>query len=401
LFPPRKNDRARRGRGEQVRVVCVIGTRPEAIKMRPVVRALRARRQIQVEVWATGQHRELLDHEILTEEIRPAVDLDIMLPDQMPGQVLSAVLQRLGPELERKKPDLVLVQGDTTSVLAAALASHYSAIPVGHVEAGLRTFDLADPFPEEMNRQVTSRIASLHFAPTERARANLLREGVPEEAIFVTGNPGIDALDGALKRVSVSDPRFPICDFSPLESDSGNPRLVVATVHRRENRGERLEAICRALAELPPVHSNTAVVVPVHPAPEVSRTIRSILGGRPGIRLLEPLGHDEFVRLLLESSLVLTDSGGVLEEAVTLGKPTLILRYKTERPEAIETGLAQLVGADPQTIFAGATAALDSTRSNHEPRTTNHESPFGSGHAAELIADAVGIWYGRRKGGGK
>lgn len=359
--------------------------------MRPVVAVL-MQRGLDVEVWLTGQHRELLDLTAITRELHPVVDLGIMTPNQTPHQILTATLEQLLPKLDDKRPDLVLAQGDTSSVLATALACHYTAIPFGHVEAGLRTYDLNDPFPEEMNRQVTSRIAALHFAPTRRAERNLLQEGIPQESIIVTGNTIVDALQATLDRL-------------PMASSPGHSSIL-ATVHRRENRGMRLESICRALVKIVETHPSVTISIPVHPACEVTATMHRMLDNKPGIELLQPLSHVEFVRLLLSSTLVLTDSGGVLEEAVTLGKPTLILRDKTERPEAIESGFARLVGADTQAIVSAASAIISSAAvgqvgdlSVADPVSRISLSPFGVGQAAQLIADAVEIWYEKRQRG--
>mgnify|MGYP002681768653 CR=1 FL=1 len=349
--------------------------------MAPVIRALRRRPgRVDCRVCVTAQHRRLLDQVLHLFGIAPDYDLDVMAEDQSPTQVAAAVLARLEPILRAERPDWVLVQGDTTTVLAASIAAFYARARVAHVEAGLRTHDRWQPFPEEMNRRVASVVADLHLAPTDWARDNLLREGVPGECIRVTGNPVIDALQWA-----ASLPYDPA--GGPLGAIPRDGRLLLVTAHRRENFGRPLEEICRALVDLVAAEGDLHVVYPVHPNPTVQGTVTRLLAGQSGVTLTPPLSYLALVNLLKRACLVLTDSGGIQEEAPGLGKPVLVLREVTERPEAVAAGTVQVVGTDRGRIVAAARRLLDDPAAYAAmARAVN---PYGDGQAAERIAAAL------------
>jgi len=368
----------REGRQEPPFVVLVaFGTRPEAIKMAPVIAALRARApRIRTRVAVTAQHREMLDQVLLLYGIVPDHDLDIMRPRQTLTQITTRALDRLGRLLDERPPDLVLVQGDTTTTFAAALAAFYRRIPVGHVEAGLRTYDKFHPFPEEINRRLTSHIADWHYAPTPRARRALVREGVEPSRILVTGNTVIDAVLAVAKK--------PL-GGSPIPGWKPDPegRLILVTAHRRENFGAPLESICLALRDLVDRYPDVEVIYPVHLNPQVRGPVRALLGGRERIRLVPPMPYHPFVALMARSTLILTDSGGIQEEAPSLGKPVLVLREVTERPEAAEAGTVEVVGADRKRIVAAARRLLDDPRAYR--RMARRINPYGDGKAAARI----------------
>ena len=355
------------------RILCVVGTRPEAIKLAPVVSALRAEPWASVRVLATAQHRHMLDQVLGLFGIEPDVDLDIMRPNQALTTLTARLLLDLDDVLLGERPDAVLAQGDTTTVMTVALACFYHRIPFGHVEAGLRTGDWANPFPEEMNRVIAGRMARWHFAPTATARQNLLREGFPDDAIHVTGNTVIDALLAvANKRPDVG---------VPLDSSR---RLVLVTAHRRENFGEPLRAICRAVRELADRNPDVQVLYPVHPNPNVQSVAHEVLGGHERIVLCPPLEYLPFVGAMQRAYLILSDSGGVQEEAPALGKPVLVLRRTTERPEAVAEGVARLVGPDYERILAEAQRLLDDPAAYRA--MARGVSPYGDGKAAGRIA---------------
>jgi UDP-N-acetylglucosamine 2-epimerase (non-hydrolysing) len=354
------------------KLAVVIGTRPEAIKMAPVILALRGEPWVELRVIATAQHREMLDQVLPLFGIKPDIDLDIMRPDQSLTDLTASLLTSLGGILDERTPDLVLAQGDTTTVMAAALASFYRHIPFGHVEAGLRTGKMCSPFPEEANRLITTRLARWHFAPTERARANLLRDGVDDSAIFVTGNTVIDALLMMARR----EPELGI-ELDPSR------RLVLVTAHRRENIGAPLEVICAALRQLAGKNADTLFLYPLHANPNVRRIAKRMLTGCENVYLCEPLDYAEFVAALKRAYFVLSDSGGVQEEAPALGKPVLVLRNETERPEAVELGLAKLVGTDQHRIVAAAQRILDDQECWRA--MAQGISPYGDGNAAGRI----------------
>jgi UDP-N-acetylglucosamine 2-epimerase (non-hydrolysing) len=363
-----------------IRVLSVLGTRPEAIKLAPVVRELARRPGLVSRVCVTGQHREMLAPVLGLFGMHPDVDLAVMRPDQTPTQVAAAVLAGLERVFADERPDWILVQGDTTTVAAAAWAAYYARIRVGHVEAGLRTGDKWQPFPEEVNRRMASVVADLHLAPTEQARQNLLREGIDPAAIVVTGNPVIDALHWASEMP---------CDLSQgaLAQLDWGKRILVVTAHRRENHGAPLRQICLALREIATAYPDVAIVYPVHPNPNVTGPVYSLLGQVPGVVLLPPLDYLPFVHLLKRSYLVLTDSGGIQEEAPGLGKPVLVLRNVTERPEALEAGTARLVGTEQASIVREVGLLLDD-RGDYASMA-HAANPYGDGHAAERIVDAL------------
>ena len=365
------------GRGLRRNVLCVIGTRPEAIKMAPVVRALRAHPAgFAVTVVATAQHREVLDQVLANFAIRPDVDLDLMTPDQTLPELTARLLPALDRVLAETAPDFVLAQGDTTTVLASALASFYRRVPFGHVEAGLRTHDRASPFPEEMNRTLVGRLASRHYAPTAGAAANLRREGVAEAAILVTGNTVIDALHHMVALA-------PALPFS-IPPDR---RLVLVTAHRRENFGAPFEQILRAIAQLAREHHDIEIVYPVHPNPNIREPARRALAGRERVQLVEPLDYRGFVAAMVRSHLIVTDSGGVQEEAPALAKPVLVLRRETERPEAVEAGVVRVVGCDTDDIVSAAGRLLSDPAAYAE--MAKGVSPYGDGNAAGRIVASL------------
>lgn len=361
-----------------MRVLTVYGTRPEAIKLAPVVLELqRHADRLESLVCVTAQHRQMLDQVNGLFGIRPHLDLDVMTENQTLEDLTATVLRRLAPALREIGPDLVLVQGDTTTVMATALACFYQHIPVGHVEAGLRTGDLYDPFPEEMNRRVASVLARYHFTPTERARRALLAEGHPPESIVLTGNTVVDALRYIVAQTLPTDVAFGL----------NGRRMILVTAHRRENFGEPLEHICGALLDLVRRNPDIEVVYPVHLNPNVQRVVRAFLANQPRVRLLDPVDYRELAHLLARAYLVLTDSGGIQEEAPVLGKPVLVMRRETERPEAIEAGTARLVGTDRQVIVR-ETERLLSDASAYQAMA-RAQSPFGDGHAAQRIVDFI------------
>lgn len=354
-------------------VMCVLGTRPEAIKMAPVINALKASGWARTIVVSTGQHREMLRQTLAIFDLVPDVDLDVMTPDQSLAQSMSRMLAGLDSVIGFHRPAVVVAQGDTSTVAAAAMTAFYRRVPFAHVEAGLRSGDIDNPFPEEFNRVAVGRVASLHFAPTEAARRNLLLEGAEPANVTVTGNTVIDAL------LEVSGRR----DL-PLPFPDNGRRLVLATLHRRENHGAPLQDICRALQRLHDALPDIEVVFPVHPNPAVREPVLLALGGLPRVRLLAPLPYDGLVSVLRRAVLVLTDSGGLQEEAPALGKPVLVCRLTTERPEAEAAGAARLVGTDADTVFAAAHMLL--TEPDAYAAMARPMFPYGDGHAAARIA---------------
>jgi UDP-N-acetylglucosamine 2-epimerase (non-hydrolysing) len=367
------------------RLLFVLGTRPETIKLFPVIRAARERWQdFEVRVCVTGQHREMVDPFLRLFDVRPDHDLAIMRPDQQLSGVVARVLDGLDVVLQREMPDWVLVQGDTSTAMAAALAAFHRRVPVAHVEAGLRTWDLAAPFPEEMNRQVVGRIASLHLAPTDWSRDNLLREGVPPDRVIVTGNTVVDALYLTRERHARE------VDVAKRYPQTKDRRLMLVTGHRRENFGQGFEDFCNAIRRIVEGNPDVAVVYPVHLNPNVREPVNRILGPAvAGGRLVldEPVDYVTFVALLDAAFLVLTDSGGVQEEAPGFGKPVLVTRDKTERPEGVEAGVVRLVGTDPDRIVAAVEELLrDPAAYGRMSRAVN---PYGDGHAAPRVLEAL------------
>jgi len=373
----------------------VFGTRPEAIKLAPLVLALRRDPRFHCQVCITAQHRQMLDQVLAAFAIVPDFDLDLMRPDQDLAGFTARALLALNEHFKQHRPDLVLVQGDTSTVLCASLAAFYNGVAIGHVEAGLRTGDLRAPWPEEANRVLTSRLADLHFAPTERSRQNLLHEGIAPDRILVTGNTVIDALFLALDKVQRDPPLLPGLP-QDLGAAKAEPPLVLITGHRRENFGEAFEQICLAIADLAERFPQTRFVYPVHLNPNVRRPVQAILGGageRLGnVFLIEPLSYLPFVALLARCTLVLTDSGGVQEEAPSLGKPVLVTRQTTERPEAVDAGTVRLVGSDRATIVREVSLLLrDPAAYASMARAHN---PYGDGLACERIVAACASHFG-------
>jgi UDP-N-acetylglucosamine 2-epimerase (non-hydrolysing) len=368
-----------------LRVLSIFGTRPEAIKMAPVIQALEAADGIDSRVCVTAQHREMLDQVLDLFKIKPDIDLNLMRPNQSLAQLTAQILQNIDPVLADEHPDWVLIQGDTTTVMAASLAAFYRGIKVGHVEAGLRTNDKLQPFPEEINRRIASVTADLHFAPTQLSRENLLHEGISDQHIIVTGNPAIDALQQIVKMPAPAQVDAWIKEWGIAE---GKRRLVLITAHRRENFGEPIEAICEAIKALA-IHYGDSVrlVYPVHLNPNIQGPVNRILGSIPGVILLPPLEYISLVHLMKAATVILTDSGGIQEEATGLGKPTLVMREKTERPEGVTAGVLKLVGTDPAKIIVETKHLLDDLKVY---RVMAHaENPFGDGHAAERIVKGL------------
>jgi UDP-N-acetylglucosamine 2-epimerase (non-hydrolysing) len=396
------------------RVSIIFGTRPEAIKLCPLVLAMRDQRDLAAHVCVTGQHREMLDQVLDVFGVVPDADLKLMRPNQTLAGLTSRAIAAIDEYLQASRPDMVIVQGDTTTVFCAALCAFYRNIPVGHVEAGLRTFNKWSPFPEEINRVLSTRVADLHFAPTETARQNLLREKVPEDNIFVTGNTVIDALLFAVERVRKNPP---VVDGLPGFLQPGHqpgsgqkknerPSMVLITGHRRENFGEGFENICRAIASLAERFPDTHFVYPVHLNPNVREPVNRLLGtdsstgssatgGKQNIHLIEPLGYLPFVAMMDRAKVVLTDSGGVQEEAPSLGKPVLVMRDTTERPEAVDMGTVKLVGTDAEAIVDNVATLL--TDEKAYATMANAINPYGDGKACGRILAAIGDFLTERR----
>ncbi len=367
----------------RLRVLIVVGTRPEAIKLAPVIRrSLVHDDRIETLVCFTGQHREMLDQVAEYFQITPDIDLNLMQPGQTLADLNARCLQGLDAVIAKHQPDCVIGQGDTTTVLAAATAAFYRRVPFLHVEAGLRTEDIYSPWPEEFNRRVATLVTAVHCAPTEGSRENLLRERVAEQRIHVTGNTGVDAL---LWTAAQERPRADY--WQRKHAYLGNRRMVLVTGHRRENFGEGLQQICEAICELSSRFPAVAFLYPVHPNPNVRGPVHQRLGNRANVQLIEPVAYPEFVWLMDRSTIILTDSGGVQEEAPSLRKPVLVTRDTTERPEAVEAGTAELVGADYERIVHGVSTLLED-RAAYASRLAS-QNPYGDGFAADRIVDLV------------
>ena len=362
----------------------VFGTRPEAIKLFPVIRALSVLPELTVRTCASGQHRELLDQVLSIARLQPDIDLDLMEPGQSLDRLTARLLVGLGEAMDRERPEWVVVQGDTATAMTGALAAYHRQIPVAHVEAGLRSGDIHHPFPEEVNRRCIAQIARLHFAPTETAAATLRREGVAPEGIHVTGNTGIDALMWTRDRLA-AEPSL-AAGLDPVLERAAGKRLVLVTVHRRENLGESMAAIAQALLRIA-TRGDTAMLLPVHPNPEIRRVTDALLGDTPLILRTPPLDYPHFVRALAACDLVLTDSGGVQEEAPAFGKPTLVMRRTTERPEGVAAGTAKLVGTDTHSIVREVGRLLDDP--DAYAAMARAHSPFGDGRASGRIAERL------------
>ncbi|MFL9950927.1 UDP-N-acetylglucosamine 2-epimerase (non-hydrolyzing) [Paraburkholderia agricolaris] len=368
------------------RILLTFGTRPEAIKMAPLVKRLKSTKGIDCFVCVTGQHREMLDQVLSLFQIRPHFDLNVMKRGQDLYDVTTSIMLGMRDVLADCRPDLVLVHGDTTTTMAASLASFYQRIPVGHVEAGLRTGNLLSPWPEEANRKLTGVLATTHFAPTQRARQNLLAENVPDEQIVVTGNTVIDALLH-VRELLANDPQLRAAAELHLPKLAPNRRMVLVTGHRRESFGDGFERICSALAQLASAHPDVDIVYPMHLNPNVRGPVNRLLSNIPNVHLIEPLDYLPFVHLMDRAFLILTDSGGIQEEAPSLGKPVLVMRDTTERQEAVDAGVVALVGTDVQRIVEGVSQLLgDSGRYDAMSRGGN---PYGDGKACERIACAL------------
>jgi len=364
-----------------LKVAIIVGTRPEAIKMAPIAIEARKRRGVKPVLVLTAQHRKMCDDVFEVFKLKPEYDLDIMKPRQSLFEVTARLVRKLEKVLAAERPDIVLVQGDTTSTFVGSLCSYYLKIPVGHVEAGLRTYRKYSPFPEEINRKLTSALTDLHFAATAEARESLLLEGVPGRRIFVVGNPVIDALlHVASKRYTFTSKRLAGIDFE-------HHRVIAVTAHRRESWGESFEGMMRALREIARKHEEALVVFPVHPNPNVRHTVRKILGGAERVVLVDPLDYKDFIKLLKLCSFIITDSGGIQEEAPSLGKPVLLMREVTERPEAVKAGAVRIVGTDTRRIVSAATELLESEEAYR--KMLIRKNPYGDGHAARKIMDTI------------
>ncbi len=359
------------------KILCVVGTRPEVIKMAPVIYELRNRSWSKVLVLATAQHREMLDQMMKVFHLEADIDLNVMKHNQSLSELTANLVQKFDRVFSTEKPDLVLAQGDTTTVAMAALVAFYHKVPFGHVEAGLRSGDCYNPFPEEINRRLTAQMAQWHFAPTRRAKDNLLKEGIPETNIFVTGNTVIDALFFMLAKRN---------NATNLGIDDSK-KLILVTVHRRESFGRPMENILSAISLLAREFNDISIVIPVHPNPNVRKLVYNKLNNQKNIDIVEPLNYEDFIHVLSKAYLILTDSGGIQEEAPALGKPVLVLREKTERPEAIEAGVAKLVGTKTEKIVKETAKLLNDTKAYRE--MAKGISPYGDGRAAIRIADIL------------
>lgn len=364
-----------------LRILSVIGTRPEAVKMAPVIQCLHQTPGVESLVCATAQHRQMLDQVLELFGITPDIDLDLMKPNQTLAGITAAIFTDLDPVLSNFRPDWVLAQGDTTTVMATAMLAYYNRIRFGHVEAGLRTGDKFQPFPEEINRMVAGVVADLHFAPTEWSKQNLLRENVPAEKIVVTGNPVIDSL----RQVAEKD--VPL-EIRQLIEESGGRRIILVTAHRRENFGKPLENICAALKSLAENYrEQVQIIYPVHLNPNVQSVVQPALSNIPNITLLPPLDYLPMVQLMKHATLVLTDSGGIQEEAPGFGIPVLVMRETTERPEGVHAGTVRLVGTDVDRILTQSRLLLDNPLEYQ--KMAQSANPYGDGHAAERIVNSL------------
>ena len=371
---------------ENIKVMAVFGTRPEAIKMCPLVLELQKYENITPIVCVTAQHREMLDQVLDIFGVKPDYDLDIMKTRQTLNGITTRVLEGMEDVLRKEKPDIVLVHGDTSTSFVAALASFYEQIKVGHVEAGLRTYDIYSPFPEEMNRQLTGRIANLHFSPTQRNYDNLIKENIDSEKIYITGNTVIDAL-----KTTVKD-NYEFQNECLRSLDFDNKRVIVVTAHRRENLGKPLEDICNAISEIVDEYPDTEVVYPVHLNPAVRETVWSILGDKDRVHLIDPLDVMELHNAISRSFMVMTDSGGIQEEAPALAKPVLVLRKETERPEAVAAGTVKIAGVDKEVIKTLAKELLDNK--DEYNKMAHAANPYGDGEASRRICEAILYEFG-------
>lgn len=373
---------------KKLKVMTVFGTRPEAIKMAPLAIELKKYDEIEPIVCVTAQHRQMLDQVLEIFDITPDYDLDIMKERQTLVGITSRVLEGLDEVIKKEQPDLVLVHGDTSTSFVAALAAFYNQVKVGHVEAGLRTYDKYSPFPEEMNRQLTGRISDLNFSPTEQNRQNLLKENVSDDIIYITGNTVIDALKTTVR----DDYKFKDETLNSIDFDS--KRVIIVTAHRRENLGEPLENICRALKRIVNEYKDTELVYPVHLNPAVRETVFSILGNEERVHLIDPIDVEELHNAMARSFMVMTDSGGIQEEAPALAKPVLVLRRETERPEAVAAGTVKIAGVNENTIVSMAKELLDSEEAYNE--MAHAANPYGDGEASRRTVEAILYAFGLR-----
>lgn len=373
-----------------MKILTVFGTRPEAIKLAPVIKALKDRPdQFDSLVCVTAQHREMLDQVLHVFDIEPDYDLNVMKPRQDLYGMTSEILLKLKDLLKEVHPDLMLVQGDTTTTFVAGLAGFYQRIRVGHIEAGLRTYEKYKPFPEEINRHLTSVVADFHFVPTPKAKNNLLREGILEDCVYITGNTVVDALLWILKKQSIPDHRKRMEDYfsGKFGISMGDQRLILVTAHRRESFGKGFENICQALKEIVLKNTDVKIVYPVHLNPNVQEPVHRMIGRMERIHLIEPLDYEPFVFLMNQSFLILTDSGGIQEEAPSIGKPVLVMREVTERPEAVEAGTAKLVGMQVENIVSETERLLDHPEDYRKMADT--KNPYGDGRASERILNIL------------
>ena len=364
-----------------LKAAIIVGTRPEAIKMAPIALEMKRRDGIEPVLVLTAQHRQMCDDVLEVFSLEPDYDLDIMKPNQSLFEVTARLARRLEEVFAAERPDIVLVQGDTTSTFMGGLCAYYLKIPVGHVEAGLRTFNKYSPFPEEVNRRLTTVVSDLHFAPTAVARDLLLEEGIPEGDVFVVGNPVIDAL------LYVAGKDYEFTDRALRDIDFENRRVIAITAHRRESWGKPFDDMMKALREIAAAHEDVLVVFPVHPNPNVRESVDRNLKGADRVLLVEPLDYMQFVKLLKSCHFIITDSGGIQEEAPSLGKPVLLMREVTERPEGVEAGAVRVVGTAREDIVAAASALLDSEKEYR--KMVIEENPYGDGHTAGKITDIV------------
>jgi UDP-N-acetylglucosamine 2-epimerase (non-hydrolysing) len=372
-----------------MKVLICIGTRPEAIKMAPLVSLLQEHPTFECKLCVTGQHKEMLDQVLELFQLKPDFDLKVMQPNQSLAQLTSRILLGMDQILQDWKPDIVLVHGDTTSTMTCSLAAFYQQIQVGHVEAGLRSRDIYSPWPEEANRKLTSSITHLHFAPTQQAAENLIQEGVPENAVHITGNTVIDALFGVIAKLD-KDRELNRSISAQLSFLGNSPKVLLVTGHRRENFGQGFANICNALLDIAKSHEDVAIVYPVHLNPNVRGIVQDTLQGIPNIHLIEPLGYLPFVYLMSKSHVILTDSGGIQEEAPSLGKPVLVMRDTTERPEAVRAGTVLMVGTNRELIKKEASQLL-TNETLYKEMSAKH-NPYGDGNACQRIAGILKNW---------
>ena len=369
-----------------MKILTIFGTRPEAIKLAPVINELKKYPEIENKICVTAQHREMLDQVLSLFGIEPNIDLNLMEPNQSLSVITSKVLERITELLCKEKPDLVLIQGDTTTVMATAMAAFYQKIRIGHVEAGLRSNNIFSPFPEEFNRRVVSIVSSLHFAPTERAYKALIKEGVSENQVFLTGNPVIDALYW-ISNKPIPRKAKSILQAAGINGNKNDRKMILVTAHRRENFGEPLENICLGLKALAQRNSDVVIVYPVHLNPNVQKTVYKVLSNCSRVFLIEPVEYDVLIHLMKVSYLILTDSGGIQEEAPSLGKPVLVMRKETERSEGIEAGTSKLVGPYKDRIIEETERLLRDQ--NEYLKMAKAVNPYGDGRAAKRIVDII------------